>query len=376
MNKTHQWVLATAAGIEGLGATELRLLGAQNVQAENGRVLFEGDDLCIAKTLVHVATADRLMIRLATFTAHSFEDLFVGVTALPWANILPQNAIFPVTARCVQSQLMSVPDTQAIAKKAVVESLKKRYRCTWFTEDGDLYPIHISIAKNLVSVYLDACDTGLHKRGYRTLTGEAPLRETLAAALVRLSGWQGQTSLYDPFCGTGTICVEAAMMLSGRAPGLSRDFPIQNWKMLFPNMKQTIEQVKEQAMQAQKQAPARPMIVGTDLSEQAIKMARYHAKQAGVAAWISFEEKDVRQFSPNHSCMVITNPPYGQRLGEVRQAEALYAQLGKALKNCPTYRLHALTAHPEFERHFGRRCNKKRKLYNGRLECNLYQYWD
>nr|MDD6336669.1 class I SAM-dependent RNA methyltransferase [bacterium] len=374
MKEGFCWQVACAAGLEGVVARELRALGIGGVRAENGVVAFEGGAAEVARALVWLRAGDRVQLEVARFPAATFEELFQGVKRLPWDSWMARDACFPVTARCVSSRLMSVPDCQAIAKKAVVERMKSRYHAQWFAEQGALYPIHIDVRRDVATVTLDACGDGLHKRGYRPLVGEAPLRETLAGAMVLLSGWNGQRRLVDPFCGSGTLPIEAAMWAAHVAPGERRSFTCARWNTLLPGGGEAIVREQNQARAGHRPPPGEPVIIGRDIDGAAIAMAREHVRRAGLEGWIRLEKADVRRTPLPTGCLVLTNPPYGERLGDKKQAEALYAALGRAAREAGEVSLRMICAHPQVGRLIGRRPDSQRKLYNGRLECRLYAF--
>lgn len=365
-------LIATAAfGLEAVVAKELKELGYADQMVENGRVTFWGDEEAICRANLWLRAADRVLLKVGEFTALTFDELFEKTKALPWTEWLPENAEFPVTGKSVKSRLFSVPDCQAIVKKAVVEKMKEKYRTSWFQENGPRCKVEVGLLKDRATLTLDTSGAGLHKRGYRRLTGTAPLRETLAAALVLLSKWPADKVLADPFCGTGTIPVEAALIGLNIAPGLGREFDAGRWPRI-PGV--LWDKTREEA----RGAAARDRVlrvIGTDQDENAISQARYHARQAGVESQIHFQRTAFAEFrSRFDQGYVICNPPYGERLGEVRQAEELYREMRRVFAGLDGWSFSVLAAHPDFEKLFGRQADKKRKLYNGRIQCNLYQY--
>ena len=357
-------------GLEGIVADELRALDAQNVRACNARVYFEGgwDMLCRAN--LWLRTADRVFLQLGSFPAKTFEELFEGVRALPWEEFLEKDAAFPVKGKSARSRLHSVPDCQAITKKAIVERLKTRHHISWFPETGRQYIVEIGLLDDVATVALDASGAGLNRRGYRTLNGEAPLAETLAAAMVLISRWRGDRPFRDPLCGTGTIPIEAAMIAENRAPGLLRDFAAEQWRQI-PEKLWTRERERARDLVRTDRAID---VAGSDIDEGALNLARIHAKQAGVN--VPFTKGDVRKFqSREPGGVIVCNPPYGERLMERKECEALYGDMGRAFFALPNWKYLILTSHPKFERCFGRRADKRRKLYNSSLVCQLYQYF-
>ena len=364
-------IATTAFGLEGVTARELSDLGYSDLRVENGRVIFRGGKADIAKTNLWLRTADRILIQTAEFHAVTFEELFQGTKAVAWEDYLPADAEFPVTGRSVRSGLFSVPDCQASVKKAVVERLKTKYHCDWFPETGAKYKIEVALLKDTASLTIDTTGLGLNKRGYRSLAGPAPIKETMAAALILLSYWKDRRLLVDPFCGSGTIPIEAAMIAMRRAPGLKRSFLCETWPDFSPAV---FARVREEANDLYRR-DFQPDIHGSDLDPKAVDLAILHAKEAGLENRIFFKQMAVADFySKEPFGFVITNPPYGERLGEVRQVERLYRDLGKIYTRLDNWSLYLITANPDFEKLFGRKADKRRKLYNGRLECQYYQY--
>ncbi len=358
-------------GLEGLVAQELRRLGMEDVAAENGRVYFRGGPEAIATANLCLRTGERVLLELGSFPAESFDALFEGTRALPWERFLPADAAFPVTGYSLNSKLFSVSDCQRIIKKAVVERLKKHYGLQWFPETGAAHQIRFSLMKDKVCLYLDTSGAGLHKRGYRPAHNAAPLRETLAAALVELARYRGKGDFCDPFCGSGTIPIEAALIARNQAPGLNRHFAAMDWPLL----------PAEIWPQAREAARAREFtgsysILGSDLDPKAIEIARANARRAGVEDSLRFEVADAMAFSrDSQRGVIVSNPPYGERILEKQDAEALYRGFGKALQGCSGWQLYLLSSHTEFERCFGRPADKKRKLYNGMIKCDLFMYY-
>jgi putative N6-adenine-specific DNA methylase len=365
-------LIATAAfGLESVVAREVKQLGYEVTAVEDGRVCFSGPPVAVARANVWLRSADRVLVRVGAFEAHDFGELFDRVRDLSWLDWLNADAAFPVRGRAVRSTLMSVRDCQAIAKKAIVEKLRSAYGGEWLAESGPTYQVDFSILKDRVTIALDSSGAGLHKRGYRSLGGAAPLRETLAAALVQLSYWDAERPFVDPFCGSGTIPIEAAMIGRRLAPGATRSFAAESWPQLGADLWRL---AREEARDCAVAAPAFPLI-GTDVDEGALDHARHHAQRAGVAGDVHFQRADVGALKSKrkYGC-VITNPPYGERLGDRREAEVLYGCLASAMEPLDTWSVYVLAAHPRFEEVFGRRATRRRKLYNGRIECTYYQY--
>ena len=359
-------------GLEGPIADELRRLGLDAVRAENGRVYAEGDENAAAKTNLCLRMGERVLIELGSFEALSFDALFEQTRALPWERFIPKDAAFPVAGHSLNSHLFSVPDCQRIIKRAVVERLRERYGLAWFPESAETVQIRFSIMKDHVSLCLDTSGEGLHKRGYRPAHTAAPLRETLAAAMVTLSRYRGKEDFVDPFCGSGTIPIEAALIALDRAPGLKRRFAAMDWR------------IWDRAIwtRAAEEARAREFrgsysILGSDIDPQAVALARANAERAGVADIVRFEVADAARFERrSERGLIVTNPPYGERLMEKEQAEKLYRSFGEAWRNSENWQLYLLSSHTEFERCFGRSADKKRKLYNGMIKCDLFMYYN
>ena len=358
-------------GLEGIAGDELRRLNIENVRVENGRVLFSGDEIAMAKANVCLRTGERVLIVLADFKATTFEQLFQGVYRTNLEDYIPKDGQFPVKGHCLNSALMSVSDCQAIIKKAASRRLGEKYGVSWLPETGEKYQLQFSIMQDLVTVYLDTSGVGLHKRGYRAVGNEAPLRETLAAAMVILSRYRGREFFWDPFCGSGTIPIEAALIAKNRAPGLDRSFDAQKWSFLTAGI---WLDAAEEAMD--KEFHGKYDIWGGDVNPKAVAIARDNARKAGVDDIVRFEVADMRHFRRQSEYgQLVTNPPYGERMMEQTSAQRLYAALGRHLKFANNWKQFIITSEPEFEHYFGRRADKKRKLYNGMLPCYLYQFF-
>lgn len=357
-------------GLEGPIADELRRLDMENVRAENGRVYFSGGADAVARANVNVRIGERVLVELGRFRADTFDALFEGVKALPWETVIPKDGAFPVKGFSLNSKLFSVSDCQKIIKKAVVERLKSVYGIEWFAETGPLYQIQFSIMKDEASLCIDTSGEGLHKRGYRPAHNAAPLKETMAAAMVSLSRYRGREDFCDPFCGSGTIPIEAALIARNRAPGLSRSFTAMSWPVFD---KKVWENAREEARSKEFHGDYR--IVGADIDPAAVKMSRENAERAGVADIVKFEVADATEFSRvTQNGIIVTNPPYGERIMEKREAEELYRAFGAAWAKTEKWKLYLLSSHTEFERTFGRKADKKRKLYNGMIKCDLFMY--
>ena len=365
------FAVPTLFGLEGLCADEMRRLGLPQVQAENGRVLCSGTWADLPRLNLNLRTGERVLIVLGTFPAGDFEALFQGTRALPWERFIPKGGQFPVKGHCLNSALHAVPACQAIVKKAVAARLGAKYGLNTLPETGALYQIQFSIMKDTATLMLDTSGPGLYKRGYRAQGVDAPLRETLAAAMVLLSRYRGRDPLCDPFCGSGTIPIEAALIAKNRAPGLNRTFSAQKWTCVD---KKLWLEAADEAMD--KEFDGDYEIWGGDLDPQAVELARHNAQLAEVDDLVLFEQANACTFHWGGLYgRVVTNPPYGERIMERREAEELYRAFGKAWAKFPDrWQLFLLSSHTEFERTFGRPADKKRKLYNGMLKCDLFMY--
>ena len=358
-------------GLEGLAADELRYLGMENVRSETGRVLFEGDERALVKANLWLRTGERVYVLLGEFPAPTFDALFEGTKALPWESLIDYYAAFPVKGSSLDSALKSIPDCQRIVKKAVAERLGQKYRAQRLPETGGTCQIRFSLMKDRASLYLDASGPSLHKRGWRAEATEAPLRETLAAAMVKLSRFKGKETFLDPFCGSGTIAIEAALAARNLAPGLGRRFAAEGWKSIPEKL-----WAEERAEAREKQYRGDYRIFASDVDPKVLETAKENARTAGVAEDIVFSQADARKLTlPEEKGILITNPPYGDRLMEPREAEALVRSIGKSWRLNRDWRLYILSADLDFEKNFGRRAAKRRKLYNGMIQCQLYMYF-
>ena len=357
-------------GLEGLAGDELRRLDMANVRVENGRVLFSGDAVSLAKANVSLRTGERVLLVLADFPARSFEELFQGVYRAPLEEFIPKGGQFPVKGHCLDSQLMSVPDCQAIVKKAASRRLGEKYGVNWLPETGAKYQLQFSIMHDRVQLYLDTTGPGLHKRGYRANGNDAPLRETLAAAMVTLTRYRGREYLWDPFCGSGTIPIEAALIAKNKAPGAFRRFSAEAFAWMDPSI---WGQVRTEAKDKEFRGNYR--ILGSDNDPKCVSLSMANARKAGLGDLIEFRDGDATKMSlPTDEGILICNPPYGQRMLEQQSAQRLYAALGRHLKYADGWKKYIITSEPEFEHYFGRRADKKRKLYNGMIKCDYYMY--
>lgn len=366
-------LIATAPmGLEAVVAREVKALGYEDMMVENGRVTFTGDEAAICRANLWLRSADRVLVKMGEFKATTFDELFEGTKALPWSDWIPENGEFPVEGRSHKSQLSSVPACQGIVKKAVVEKMKQRYRSAWFPENGARYVIEVALLNDVATLTLDTTGPGLHKRGYRKLATDAPLKETMAAAIVQLSRWSADRPLCDPFCGSGTIPIEAAMIGWNLAPGLRRSFAAEAWAV--PG-KSRWQQAREEAFDlVRDDVPLE--ISGSDIDRSAVEVAFAAAKAAGLGKELRFEVLPVHKARPrgDYGCL-IANPPYGERLGDPESVQMALRQLGSLLEGLPTWSAFVLSPSRQLEHYFGRSADKKRKLFNGRIECNLYQFF-
>ena len=358
-------------GLEGLVGDELRRMGMKQVRVEDRRVFFEGDFAAMAKANLFLRMGERVMILLARFPARSFEELYQGVKAIPLERFVPKDGAFPVKGYSLDSQLHSVPDCQSIAKKAAVDHLGTHYGLSWLPETGETYQLRFSIMKDICEVFLDTSGASLHKRGYRAIANEAPLHETMAAALVNLARYRGRDFFWDPFCGSGTIVIEAALAALNRAPGLNRPFAAQRWSCV---PQEIWTQARKEAKDGEYRGEYR--ILGTDIDPASLSIAIANAKKAGVAKYIEFREGDATKLPlPTERGVIVCNPPYGERMLEQRAAQQLVRSFGRHLKFADQWNKYIISSEPEFEHWFGKQATKKRKLYNGRLQCNVYMYY-
>ncbi|RNA70607.1 THUMP domain-containing class I SAM-dependent RNA methyltransferase [Alteribacter keqinensis] len=367
-------LIATAAmGLEAIVAKEVRDLGFEDVSVENGKVIFTSDMKGVARANLWLRTADRVKIKVGEFKATSFEELFEKTKALPWSEFLPVNAEFPVIGRSVKSGLYSVPDCQAIVKKAVVEKMKAAYRKDWFDETGGFYRIEVALLKDIATLTIDTSGTGLHKRGYRYLHNEAPLKETMAAAMIYLTNWTPDKPFVDPFCGSGTLPIEAAMIGQNIAPGVNREFAFEGWDWY---KQKWIDEAHEEAEDmANYDQPLQ--IFGTDIDHKMVDLATNNAMEAGFPDQIAFKQmqaKDLR--SKQEYGVILGNPPYGERMNEKAEVEKLYKDIGEVYRTyLPTWSVYIITSHEKFELFYGKKATKKRKLYNGNIKTDFYQFW-
>ncbi len=371
--RTFDLLVPCHFGLEAVLKREIYDLGYEITKVEDGRVTFEGDEEAICRANIFLRTAERVMIQVGRFKATTFEELFQGIKNLPWEEYIPEDGKFWVKkASSINSKLFSPSDIQSIAKKAMVERMKQKYHKEWFKEDGAAYPVRIFLLKDEVTVALDASGDSLHKRGYRTMTSKAPLTETLAASLIMLTPWRKDRILVDPFCGSGTFPIEAAMIAANVAPGMNRDFTAEEWTNLI-DRKLWYECVKE--AEDMIDTTVKVDIQGYDIDGDVIKAARENAKRAGVEHMIHFQQRAVADLShPKKYGFIITNPPYGERLEDKADLPELYTQIGQAYQRLDSWSMFLITSYTDTEKYIGRKADKNRKIYNGMLKTYFYQF--
>ena len=359
-------------GVEGIVADELRQIGAENVNARNARVFFEGDESLLARANIWLRCAERVQIVLGTFYATSFEELYQGVRYLPWSDYIGSKDTFPVKGFSLDSALHSVPDCQSIIKKAVVDNLKEVYGVSWFEETGPVHQIQFSVLKDEVTVMLDTSGAGLHKRGYRPKGNDAPIRETLAAAMCLLSRLRHYHTLYDPCCGSGTILIEGALLAENIAPGINRNFEVDRWGLIPESVWVSERQRCRDLIKKDTDFIA----FGSDIDPASVELTLANAKSAGVLSKIQAEVKDIKEFSPlTEKGTLITNPPYGERMLDVKEAERIYRIMGERFVQRRGWSYGIISPDEDFEKCFGKKADKRRKLYNGMLKCQYYMYF-
>ena len=371
--RTFDLLVPCHFGLEAVLKREIYDLGYEITKVEDGRVTFEGDEEAVCRANIFLRTAERVMIQVGRFKATTFEELFQGIRNLPWEEYIPEDGKFWVKkASSINSKLFSPSDIQSIAKKAMVERMKQKYHKEWFKEDGASYPVRIFLLKDEVTVALDTSGDSLHKRGYRTMTSKAPLTETLAASLIMLTPWRKDRILVDPFCGSGTFPIEAAMIAANIAPGMNRDFTAEEWTNLI-DRKLWYECVKE--AEDMIDTTVKVDIQGYDIDGDVIKAARENAKRAGVEHMIHFQQRAVADLShPKKYGFIITNPPYGERLEDKADLPELYSQIGQAYQRLDSWSMFLITSYTDTEKYIGRKADKNRKIYNGMLKTYFYQF--
>lgn len=368
----YEITVTAASGVESVTKRELVRLGVKEPRALSGAITFPGDDLLVARCNLFLRTADRVYIGAGSFKAETFDQLFDGAAAIEWEAFLPPDAQILVDGKSVKSKLFALSACQSVIKKAILKRLSRAYKRTDFPETGARFMVEFSILKDVVRLYLNTSGAGLHKRGYRDLVGRAPLKETLAASLLLLSDFYHARPFADPFCGSGTLVIEGARIALNIASGINRSFDYRNWDFFDPNAYNlALEEARDTECRSRKLD-----FIGSDLDPQAIRLARRHAERAGVGGAVRFEIKDVRDFkSDRRDGVIVTNPPYGERLLDVREAQELYRALGTACRRLDHWSVFVLTSAPAFESHFGRKADKNRKLYNSNKECRYYMYY-
>ena len=368
-----EWIAPCHFGLESVLKREIQDLGYEIAQVEDGRVTFYGEADAACRANVFLRTAERVLLKAGSFKAVTFDELFEKTKAIPWENYIPKNGKFWVAkASSVKSKLFSPSDIQSIMKKAMVDRLRSRYHVQWFQEDGASYPLRVFLMKDIVTIGIDTSGDSLHKRGYRPSAGKAPISETLAAALIMLTPWRKERILVDPFCGSGTFPIEAAMIAANIAPGMNRQFTAEQWKNLIPKQLwyDTVEEAQD-LMDADIQVD----IQGYDIDAEVVKAARENAKRAGVDHLIHFQQRAVADLHhPKKYGFVITNPPYGERLEEKEDLPELYTQIGQAYAGLDSWSLYMITSYEDAERYIGRKADKNRKIYNGMIKTYFYQF--
>ncbi|SES79749.1 putative N6-adenine-specific DNA methylase [Oceanobacillus limi] len=366
-------LIATAAmGLEAVVADEVRNLGYE-VKVDNGKVIFDAPLSAIPRCNLWLRTADRVKILIGEFKATTFDELFEGTKSLPWEHYMEEDGKFPVSGKSVKSTLYSVPDCQAIVKKAIVERLKLKYGVvSKMPETGALYKVEVSLLKDVVQLTLDTSGAGLHKRGYRVGQGDAPLKETLAAALLLLTNWKPTYTLIDPFCGSGTIAIEAALIGQNIAPGFNREFNSEEWGLIRQKLWDDAFQEAEDHANYDQALD----IIGSDIDHKMISIATENSKEAGLGELITWKQMQVKDLSPrSNNGYVVSNPPYGQRIGDKKEVMQMYQDLGEIMQDNPSWSVYILTAFEEFEKLYGKKATKKRKLFNGFIKTDYYQYF-
>jgi len=366
------FIATTTFGLEATVKREVQKLEFENIKVSDGAVCFTGNEYAIPKANINLRSSDRILLVIGQFKAFSFEELFEKTKALNWSDWIPKDGNFIVTGKSIKSQLYSIPDCQSIVEKAIVESMKKKYKINWFEKTGAKYKIQVSILKDKATLTIDTTGEALHKRGYRSSTVIAPLKETLASALVELSFWKKDRIFLDPTCGSGTIPIEAAMMAKNIAPGISRKFVSESWENI-PN--KIWKEAKSKAY-SEIDVNLKPEIYASDIDSKAIEIAKHNAVNAGVDDCIHFETKPLKEITLKDDYGVcICNPPYAERMGELKEVENLYKDMGKIFRRNKTWSFYTITSHENFEKLYGQKADKKRKLFNGNVKIDYYQYF-
>lgn len=370
--KNIELIATTTFGLEAVCKRELMNLGYEKVNVENGKLTFKATERDIAKTNIWLRTADRVLLKMGDFKALTFDELFEKTKALPWEEWIPEDGNFIVEGKSISSKLFSISDCQRIVEKAIVEKLKTKYDVSWFEKTGAKYTVEVSLLKDIATLTIDTSGEGLHKRGYRDRAGDAPIKETLAAAMILLSYWNKERTLLDPFCGSGTIPIEAAMIGKNIAPGLDRNFAAEEW----PNIDKQFWTDEKRAAFKVIDNDIKLDILGCDIDKRSILRARDNAANLGLEEDIQFFMKDMRDVDlKNEYGVVITNPPYGERMGENEEVQQLYTDLGDKFREFDTWSMYVITSEEEFEKLYGKKADRKRKLYNGRIKVDYYQFY-
>ncbi len=371
MTQTYEYVATCLFGLEALLGEEIEALGYERTETIDGRVTFKGDMAAIARCNINLRFAERLYIKMGSFKASTFAELFDGTNALPWENWIAEDDMFPVKGHSIKSALTSLPDCQSIVKKAIVNRLSSEYGISWFKEEGVKYQVEFFILKDVATLMIDTSGTPLHKRGYRPAAGAAPLRETLAAAMVKLSRPRDEVLLWDPFCGSGTIAIEAAMMMTGTAPGLGRSFAAEE----FYDIPEKIWSDARAEAESFKRATDFE-VYASDIDPKMVDLARANIRRADMGAHIKCFVRDATQIvKAERRATIVCNPPYGERLSDMPEVEALYRNMGKCFAKLAPWQIYVLTSVPDFERMYGKRADKVRTLYNGMIKCGFFQYF-
>lgn len=372
MNR-YEYIAPCHFGMEAVLKKEIAELGYEIVEVEDGKVIFTGDEGAICRANIFLRTTERILLKIAKFKAESFEELFEKTKQIPWENFIPKDGKFWVAkASSVKSKLFSSSDIQSIMKKAMVERLKQQYHMEWFEETGNEYPIRVSFLKDVCTIGIDTSGESLHKRGYRKLSSKAPITETLAAALILLTPWKKDRILVDPFCGSGTFPIEAAMIGANIAPGINRSFQAETWTELIPKKLwyAAVEEANDLMLKN-----IEMNIQGYDIDGEVVKFARQNAELAGVEEYIHFQQRPVSELSSNKKYgFIITNPPYGERISEKEAMPALYREIGKAFSILDTWSYYIITSYEDAQKYIGRQADKNRKIYNGMIKTYFYQF--
>lgn len=369
----YNLIATTTFGMEGVVKNEIKNLGFNDLEVSNGKVEFQGNEKDICRANLWLRSAERVQIKVGEFNATDFDQLYEETKRLPWDWFLTEDAEFPVSGKSVKSELHHVPTCQSIVKKAIVDNLKERYNTSWFAEDGPSYKIEVALYKDTATLTIDTSGRGLHKRGYRELSSPAPLQETIASGMIQLSKWEPDRILIDPFSGSGTIPIEAAIRAKNIPPGLNRNFDFETWHLIKD---EDWQGVKKEAKSLIKDDLEPRLIAGYDNDQEMVTMGRYHAEKAAVDDIIHFQQKDFKEFSTKRKYgMIITNPPYGMRMSDQSKIEKLYKKMGEKLLPLDTWSFYILTAYQKFEKVFGKEASKRRKLYNGGIKVDYYQYY-